>query len=75
MQYISKLAYAWMAITSDSFCVSCIDSMKLFISNPMKFGMLSSLGGVFVFIGEVFICAASALGGYFLINTDSELIA
>lgn len=64
-----------MAIHSDNFCLSCVESMKLFIQNPMKFGLLSSLGGIFVFIGKVFVCGVTGLVGYFVISNDSAMMS
>lgn len=70
VQYLSKLGLIQVAIASKNFCLSCIESMKLFILNPMKFGLLTALGSIFEFIGKVFITGASAVIGYFLIKAN-----
>ncbi len=57
-----------MAIHSDNFCLSCVESVKLFITNPMKFGMLSYLTEIFTFIGKVFISGTTGMIGYFIIS-------
>lgn len=54
--------------------MSCIDSMKLIMSNPMQFGLLTVFGSIFEFIGKVFITGASALIGYFLLKANTTLM-
>lgn len=44
----------------------------LLFSNPMKFGVLHSLGAVFTFAGKLFIAAASGIIGYFILEYDEE---
>jgi hypothetical protein len=41
----------------------------------MKFGLLHLLGSTFTFIGKIFICGASGIIGYILINRDTEIEA
>lgn len=75
VQYISKLGLIEVAIQSKNFCMSCIDSMKLLLSNPMQFGILTALGSIFEFIGKVFITGASAIIGYFLLKANQTLMS
>ena len=75
VQYISKLGLVEVAIKSKNFCMSCIDSMKLLMSNPMQFGLLTVFGSIFEFIGKVFITGVSALIGYFILKANTSLMA
>jgi len=36
--------------------------------NPLRFGLVAEIGGVFIFIGKVFICGAATLLGYVIIT-------
>ena len=47
--------------------------MKLFITNPMKFGFVGALGAVFTFIGKLFVSAVCGVAGYIAIDNDKEL--
>ena len=49
--------------------------MKLLLSNPMQFGLLTALGSIFEFIGKVFITGASAIIGYFLLKANKTLMS
>lgn len=73
VKFISKLGFIQVVISSDSFCISCVNAVKLFLTNPMKFGLLHLLGSTFTFIGKVFICGASGIIGYFLIQRDEAV--
>lgn len=67
VKFISKMGFIQVVISSEPFCSSCVTAVKLFLENPMKFGLLHLLGTTFTFIGKVFICGASGVIGYILI--------
>lgn len=39
--------------------------------NPAKFAIMATLGNLFVFLGKIFICAASCLIGYLALTKGS----
>jgi len=41
--------------------------------NPMKFGFVGALGGIFTFIGKLFVSATCGVAMYFALDADSEL--
>jgi hypothetical protein len=49
--------------------------MKLFMTNPMQFGLLTALGSIFEFIGKIFIAGASAVIGYFILTANQTMVA
>lgn len=60
-----------MAITGKSFCSSARDALELVWTNPAKFGVIATIGGIFIFIGRVFIGGATGLICYAIfINVD-----
>ena len=73
IQYISTLGYAYLAISSESFCSSCASAFKLLVANPMKFGMVHAMGSVFAFVGKVFVAASTGVIGWALIKYNAEL--
>lgn len=75
VKFISELGFAQVAITSHNFCTSCMEAMALVMSNPMKFGLMHSMGSVITFIGKVFTSALSAFIGYILLNRDAVVSA
>ena len=73
VQFISKLGFIQVAVTSKNFCTSCIKAGSLLLTNPMKFGFVTAMGEVFVFIGKLFVAAAAGAIGYLLLAQNEEL--
>lgn len=68
VKFISKLGFIKVAVSSESFCVSCFKSFTLLFSNPMKFGILHALGSIMTLIGKLFVSAICGVIGYFLLS-------
>ena len=73
VEYVSKLGFIQVAITSNNFCTSCFQAITLFVSNPGKFGFVGALGQVFTFVGKIFVSAACGIVGYLALEQDTEL--
>ena len=58
-------------MTGKSFCAAAKDGLLLAIANPVRFGLVSGLGDMFIFIGKAFITVFSALIGYLIITRVS----
>lgn len=70
VKFISKLGFIKVAVSSESFCVSCFKSFTLIFQNPMKFGLLHALGSIFTLIGKLFISSLCGVIGYFMLSYD-----
>jgi len=68
IKFISKHAYIETMLTGDSFCTAARHAMELVGSNPMRFGIVTLLGDIFIFVGKLFICALATLVGYVIIT-------
>lgn len=73
VKFISKLGFIKVAVSSENFCTSCFKAMTLLISNPMKFGIIYALGGIFTLLGKLFISALAGVIGYLFLYYDEEL--
>jgi len=71
IKFISKHAYIEVMLTGKNFCESCKSAMQLITSNTMRFGIVTLLGDVFIFIGKLFICILATLIGYLIITKCS----
>jgi len=51
IKFLNKNAYIQIALTGKNFCMAAKDAFWLIIRNPGKFGLVSTLGGIFILIG------------------------
>jgi hypothetical protein len=51
IKFLNKNAYIQIALTGKSFCYAAKDAFWLIIRNPGKFGLVATLGGIFILIG------------------------
>lgn len=68
IKFLNKNAYIQIAITGKNFCLAAKDAFFLILTNPVKFGLLATLGGVFIFIGKIFIAGVTGLIGYIILT-------
>lgn len=57
-----------MAVKGNSFCSSSKDAFKLIVGNASRFGIVDNIENTFVFIGKLFIAAATTALGYLIIT-------
>lgn len=55
VKFITKNAYIQIALTNKNFCMSAWNAFLLIVKNAMRFGAVSSVGGIFMLIGRLFI--------------------
>lgn len=55
VKFITKNAYIQIALTSKNFCRSAWNAFILIVKNMFRFGAVSSVGGIFMFLGRIFI--------------------
>jgi hypothetical protein len=68
IQFLNKNAYIQIALTGKSFCPAAKDAFFLILRNPVRFGLVAGIGGIFVFFGKVFVASITALTGFLVIT-------
>lgn len=73
IQFINKNAYIQIAVRGSNFCTAAKDSFFLILGNPALFAIMGGLGGIFLFVGQIFItCATVCIGYAMVINIYSS---
>ena len=68
IKFITKNAYIQVALTSKNFCRSAWNAFMLIVKNMFRFGAVASVGGIFMFLGRIFIICFS-VGTCYLMMT------
>ena len=55
-------------MTGKGFCGAAKDAFMLIVKNPLRLGVVSSIGGVFVLFGKVFVAAITALIAFLVLT-------
>lgn len=66
IEHLSKLAYAYMAVSGDSFCESAWNGFILSLKHFAPFIFALRIASMFVFMGVVSITCVNTLVGYLL---------
>jgi solute carrier family 44 (choline transporter-like protein), member 2/4/5 len=66
VRFLNMNAYIYCAISSESFCPSALHSFLLILKNAAKFGFVTGIGGVFMFLAKFCIAIFTTLVSYFL---------
>lgn len=61
MRYLTRNAYIYMAISSEGFCSSALNSFILMLKNAAKFAFVQSFSEVFMFIAKICISVFSVV--------------
>lgn len=61
VDYITKTAYAYMALSGDSFCSSAWNGFLLNLKHVMKFYYATTLASMFILMGKLMITAFNCL--------------
>jgi len=61
-----------MALKGDSFCTSAIEGFGLIFRNLGRFSMLYMIGGLFNWLGILFVSSSTGLIGYLLITRINQ---
>jgi hypothetical protein len=64
VKFISKNAYIQIALTNDNFCMAAWHAFCLILKNALRFGIVGSMGCIFLFLGKFFIAVATAFSCY-----------
>jgi hypothetical protein len=68
IKFLNKNAYIQIALSGKSFCGAAKDAFSLIMRNPLRMGVVTSLGGIFVLFGKIFIASLTALAGFLVIT-------
>jgi len=68
IKFLNKNAYIQIALSGKSFCGAAKDAFTLVLKNPLRMGVVTSIGSVFVLFGKVFIASITALGAFFTLT-------
>lgn len=71
--YISKLAYAYMAVSGEGFCTSAWNGFLLNMTFGMEFAWANTLAAMFVFMGKIFIVVLNCFTLYGLMSYRKDL--
>ncbi len=61
VKFISKNAYIQIVLASKNFCASALNAFLLVIKNAARFGVVNSIGCIFMFIGKLFVMVTCGL--------------
>ena len=67
VKHITKNAFIQIAITSNSFCVSCWLTFWLIVRNCARFSTVTTIGFVLMFLGKAVIMISSGWIAYIII--------
>ena len=66
IEHLTKLSYAYMAVSGDSFCKSAWNGFILNLKHLAKFCFALNIAGLFIFMGILTITAVNTGIGYVL---------
>jgi len=68
VDYVNKSAYAYMAVTGDSFCTSALNAFLLQLKHGLGFVFAKFLAEMFILVGKIFITLLNMLMTYCLMK-------
>lgn len=68
IEYLTKLGYAYMAVTGETYCSSAWNGFLLNLKHCSKFYFAQSIAGMFVFMGILTVTFTNVGIGYLLVN-------
>lgn len=70
--YINQSAYAYMAVSGDSFCSSALSAFILNLKHMSKFAFANFLAKMFIIIGKVSITAINIVSFYYIMKFGTK---
>jgi len=67
VEYINKTAYAYMAVSGDSYCRSAWNGFLLNLKHHASFSFATTFAHIFVFMGKIFITCLNCATYYLLV--------
>uniref|UniRef100_A0A7S3N2V9 Choline transporter-like protein n=1 Tax=Strombidium inclinatum TaxID=197538 RepID=A0A7S3N2V9_9SPIT len=78
VDYINESAFAYMAVSGDSFCSSSWNGFLLNVKHLLKFQFANTIAKVFIFLGKIAIVVGNCFSLYFImdkITHDTEEVS
>jgi hypothetical protein len=75
IKFITKNAYIQIALTSKNFCRSAWNAFLLVLKNAFRFGAVSSVGAIFMFLGRIFIICLTVVICYLQMTKWPKVVA
>ncbi len=75
VQFLNKTAYIQIALQGKNFCMAAKDGFEIVWSNGLRYAIVTGVGEIIMFMGKIFIAAASAAAFYALITFESTIAA
>jgi hypothetical protein len=72
MEYINKAAYAYMAISGESFCKAALHGLLLQLSHGATFGFANLLAQLFILLGKAGLTVANTVLAYYYLKLVSS---
>jgi hypothetical protein len=73
IEYLNKQAYIQIALRGKSFCMASIDGVTALLSNPTRYGIVSGVGSIMMFITQLMIAAGATVLFYVLITFNTSI--
>ena len=76
--YINQAAYAYMAVSGESFCVAAWHGFLLNVKHMLKFSFANMIAKVFIFLGKLAITVGNCFSLFFImknITHDTEEVS
>jgi len=70
--YINQSAYAYMAVSGDSFCSSALSAFILNLKHMGKFVFANLLAKMFIIIGKISITAINIVSFYYIMKFGTK---
>ena len=68
IKYLNKQAYIQIALRGKNFCRASWDGISAILSNPLRYGIVSGVGSILMFITQLLISAGATAMFYVLIT-------
>ena len=75
IKFITKNAYIQIALTSKNFCRSAWNAFLLIVKNAFRFGAVTSVGAIFMFLGQVFIIVVTTGSAYLMMTKWPQVVS
>lgn len=73
VRYINRNAYIYMALSSESFCSSALNSFILILKNAAKFAFVEGIADVFMFLAKFFISISTTVASWGLMSVMTDI--
>jgi len=61
IKFLNRNAYIQIALTGSNFCIAAKEAMRIIWANPQRMTLVNGIGGAFIWIGKLFITAATVI--------------